>query len=355
VEIYDGSRSLLNTSLRQRLTMAIQRAFVTGGSGFVGRNLIAALKGSGAEVRALARSATAMWTVERAGAEPVAGNLDDEAALRAGMSGCDVVFHAAAQIGDWGNFADFYRTNVAGTEHVLAAACTSGVPRLVHISTEAVLIGGPPLVHVDETRPRPRRPVGLDPITKGMAEARVLAADSPGLTTVVVRPRFVWGAGDTSVLPQFVAAVRQGTYAWIDGGRYPTSTCHVANACEGLLLAAEFGRGGEIYFLTDGPPVEVRAFGTALLRTQGLEAGDRSVPRVVAWWAAVAAEALWRVCGLAGRPPITRMTVRLIGEEVTVDDAKARRELGYQGRLSYEEGLAAMARAHAERSNIPDG
>src|SRR4051812_38112289 len=124
--------------------MAILRAFVTGGSGFVGRNLIAALRESGAQVRALARSAAAMQAVERAGAEPVAGDLDDEAAMRAGMAGCDVVFHAAAQVGDWGNFADFYRANVAGTEHVLAAARASGVPRLVHVSTEAVLVGGPP-------------------------------------------------------------------------------------------------------------------------------------------------------------------------------------------------------------------
>ena len=158
-----------------------------------------------------------------------------------------------------------------------------------------------------------------------------------------MRPRFVWGAGDTSVLPQLVAAVRAGTYAWIDGGRYPISTCHVVNVCEGLLLAAEHGCGGQIYFLTDGPPVELRAFGTALLRTQGLEPGRRSVPHPVAWGAAVAAEALWRVFKLPSRPPITRTMVRLIGEEVTVKDTKARQELGYRGRMSPEEGLSKAA------------
>ncbi|MGK3992444.1 NAD-dependent epimerase/dehydratase family protein [Sorangium sp. So ce1024] len=319
--------------------------FVTGGSGFVGRNLIAALRARGEVVRALARSDAAAAAVSRSGAEPVRGDLDDVDALRGGMAGAQVVYHAAALVQDWGPREDYLRANVAGTEHALAAARAAGVRRFVHVSTEAVLLGGEPLVNVDERRPRPPSPVGLYPLTKALAEERVVAANSPELETVVVRPRLIWGLGDTSLLPQFVEAVRAGKFMWIDGGRALTSTCHVRNLCEGMILAAEKGRGGEIYFLTDGPPIETREFVTRMLATQGVDPGGRSVPRWLAAAFAQLAEWTWTGLRLKGAPPITRTVVRLFGAEVTVNDDKARRELGYQGTVSREAGLEEMARA----------
>jgi len=206
-----------------------------------------------------------------------------------------------------------------------------------------------PLVNVDETRPRPQRPLGLYALTKGAAEARVLAANAPELQTVIVRPRFIWGAGDTTVLPPLAQAVRARAFVWFDGGHYLTSTCHVANACEGLLAAAKYGRGGEIYFVTDGAPVEFRSFVTALLATQRLEPGARSIPAGLARAVAGGAEGAWRLLRLRRELPLTRFRVRIIGEEVTVSDAKARQELGYAGRTSREEGLAKMEIGSASR------
>lgn len=318
------------------------RSFVTGGSGFLGRSLIAALRARGDEVRALARSDAAAGAVAAAGAEPVRGDLDDVAAMTRGMAGCDVAFHAAADVAQFGDVARIAHINVGGTERVLAAARAAGVPRLVHVSTEAVLVGGPRLVRVDETRPRPRRPIGVYPLTKGLAEERVLAANSPSLATVIARPRFIWGAGDTSVLPVLVEAVRAGRFRWIGGGRHLTSTCHVKNVCAGLIACAERGRGGEIYFLTDGEPVELRGFLTALLQTQGVTPGDGELPYWLARAAAWGAEAVWRLLRRPGEPPVTRSAVRLIGDEVTVDDGKARRELGYAPVVTREAGLAEM-------------
>src|SRR5437763_2396961 len=105
----------------------------------------------------------------------------------------------------------------------------------------------------------------------GLAEAAVLAANGEGLETVVVRPRLIWGDGDTSVLPDIVAAVKRGRFVWLGGGRYLTSTCHVDNVVEGALLAAERGKPGEIYFLTEGATVEFRNLMTRLLHTPGID------------------------------------------------------------------------------------
>ncbi len=319
-------------------------AFVTGGSGFVGRNLIRALRSRGQAVRALARSRDAESAVADAGAEPVRGGLDD-ADLSEAMRGCDVVYHAAARVGDFGPESEFVRVNVQGTEHVLRATRRAKVPRFVHVSTEAVLVGGPPIVRADESWPLPERPIGPYPKTKGMAERTVLAACGPDLAAMIVRPRFIWGRDDSTLLPRLVEAVRKGQFAWFDGGRYLTSTCHVANCCEGMILAAEHGRSGESYFLTDGAPVEFRNFITRLLATKGVTPGNRSVPRGVARAVGAAAEVFWRTFRLAGSPPLTRTAVRLVGEEVTVVDAKARRELGYQARISVEEGLRELETA----------
>jgi nucleoside-diphosphate-sugar epimerase len=319
------------------------RAFVTGGSGFVGGRLIPALVERGWEVRGLARSDGAAAKVKALGAEPVMGDLGDREALGRGMEGSAVVFHAAAHVKDWGPRKEFITANVAGTAMCLTQARAVGVPRFIHVSTEAVLLGGPPLVRVDESRPRPDAPFGLYAETKGMAEERVLAANGRDLCTIVMRPRFVWGKGDNAILPKLVASVKSGQFRWIAGGRYLTSTCHVDNVIEGLVLAAERGRPGGIYFLTDGEPVEVRSFFSAMLATQGVDPGERSIPRGLAKAMALASEAAWTVLPfLPGDPPITRTAVRLIGEEVTVDDTRAREELGYRANKSREQGLAEL-------------
>ncbi len=319
--------------------------FVTGGSGFVGRALIAALLERGDTVRALARSDAAAAKITGLGAaiEIVRGDLDDVAALAAGCRGVDTVFHSAATVTDWGDPAEFHRINVEGTARVLAAARAGHARRVVHVSTEAVLADGKPIVRADETRPRASSPVGLYPRTKGQAEEEVLRANGPELSTVIIRPRLIWGPGDTSLLPQITATVRAGKFAWMDGGRYLTSTCHVDNVVEGALLAAEKGTPGAIYFLTDGPPTEMRGFLGALIASQGLEVPTRSVPHWVARAAATASEAFARLVP-SHRPALTRTAVGLLGHEVTVDDGKARRELGYRGRKSVEDGLAELRR-----------
>ncbi|MBN8724848.1 MAG: NAD-dependent epimerase/dehydratase family protein [Acidobacteria bacterium] len=318
------------------------KAFVTGGSGFVGRSLIKMLISRSWEVNALVRSEKSANTVKKLGATPITGDLDNKIAMRDGMKGCQAVFHSAAYVGDWGKYEDFYKDNVLGTENTLAAALEAKVAKFVHVGTEAVLVGGPPIINVDESRPKPAKPLGLYPLTKAMAEDRVIAANSPNLTTVVVRPRFIWGKDDTTILPRLVKSVKDGQFSWIAEGKYLTSTCHVRNVCEGMILAAERGRGGEAYFLTDGKPIEVREFFTKLLQTQGLDPGNKNLPR---WFAKIIAsgiEAFWKFSHLQMEPPITKTALKLMGEEVTVNDSKARRELGYNSPVTIEAGLAEM-------------
>jgi len=309
--------------------------FLTGGSGFVGGELIAALVAGGDEVAALARSDRAAAAVSARGATPVRGDLDDVGALRAGTAGAEVIVHAAAMLSGGRAERDaFRRINVDGTRNVLAAA---GDARTVIVSTEQVVMAGP-LVEVDETAAYPARTVGLYAQTKQQAERAVLDAGG-----IAVRPRMVWGKGDTTLLPTVVAAARAGRLRWIGGGRQRTSTCHVRNVVAGIIAAAGAGRPGEAYFLTDGEPVEFRDFWTRMLATQGVPAPTGTLPRPVAMATAAVTEFAWWALRRRGQPPLDRMTVALLSDECTVRDGKARRDLGYDPPVTIDAGLAEMA------------
>ena len=120
------------------------------------------------------------------------------------------------------------------------------------------------------------------------------------------------------------------------------STCHVDNLCHALILAAERGRGGEAYFVSDGRDGTLKSVIAPLLATRGVDPGERAVPFPVAWTLAGIMGFGWRTLRLRGEPPITRQMLRLIGKDFTVDIGKATSELGYRAVVGWEEGLAEM-------------
>jgi nucleoside-diphosphate-sugar epimerase len=319
-----------------------RKAFVTGGSGFIGGKLLRRLASEGWKARALARSEGSLGKVEEAGAEPVRGDLNDPDSLREAASGCEVAFHAAAEVSEWGPREDFVRGNVTGTENALRGCREAGVGRFVHVGTEAALMVGQPLVQVDESAPLRPDSKAHYPATKALAEQAVRKANGNGFETVVVRPRLVWGPGDTTILPGLVEAIERKRFSWIGGGHHLTDTTHVDNVVEGLLLGAERGRAGEAYFVTDGEPVEFRAFVTALLATRGVTPPDRNTPPAVARASAGALEALWKLLRRDSAPPVTRLAVWLSSLECTIDISKARDELAYTPVKTREEGLAEL-------------
>ena len=317
-------------------------AFVTGGSGFIGGALIERLRREGWNVRALARSDAAAARVREHGAEPVRGDLEDRRALEEGAAGCGIAFHCAAKVDDWGDPEEFDRLNVFGTQNTLDACVAAGVRRFVHAGTEAALSAGQALVNVDEDTPlRPDSPI-LYAASKARAEQRVRAANGDGIDTVVVRPRLVWGRGDTTLLPELIKLVDAGRFRWIGGGGQLTDTTNIDNTVEGLWLAATKAPAGGVYFVTDGEPVVFREFVTSWLGTQGVTPPDKAVPSAVAEAGAAVSERAWRLLRRPGPPPLTRLAVWVSSKECTLDISRARRELGYEPVVTREQGLAAL-------------
>lgn len=314
------------------------RAFVTGGSGFVGGHLIDRLVADGHAVVALARSSAASEAVASRGAEPFEGDLID-GDLGPGVSGSDVVFHAAAWVGSGGDPTEVWRVNVDGTRNLLDAAVAAGARRFVLVSTESVLLDGRSLEQVNETMPVPTDG-HLSPYAASKAAAERLVLGTEDIEAVAVRPRLVWGPGDTTWLPGLVAKVESGVFRWVDGGRHLGSTCHVHNLVEALVLAAERGRPGEAYFVTDGQPRTFREFAGAYLATAGVEVEDASAPGWLMRGAAALLEGVRKV--LPGDPPLNRVEATMVSHPMVIDDTKARRDLGYRPVVTFEQGMASL-------------
>lgn len=303
------------------------RVFLTGGSGFLGRYLISALKDNGAKVYALARSAASAEIVARRGALPIAGDLDADGPWTKALAECEMALHGAALLVPFAPYKDFYAANVVGTRRLLSAARSGGVRRFVQVGAAAVVMGAPrPMRDVEETAPLQEPAFAPYIATKSIAEREIRAASRDGFDAMVVRPPAIWGEG-SHLADSLQEAVAKGQFALIDGGRAVMSTCHAANVASGALAALDKGRGGEAYFLADAQTTTFRAFAATMIGADSLK-----VVRSFPFWAA------WQIGGLQQQlanlgwiknPAITRQLLRLIGKDFTISTAKARRELGW--------------------------
>nr|WP_279384378.1 NAD-dependent epimerase/dehydratase family protein [Geotalea toluenoxydans] len=166
------------------------KALVTGGGGFLGNAIVRLLMARGDDVRSFSRSEYP--ELAQLGVEQVQGDLADTERMTTAAAGCDVVFHVAAKAGIWGDHADYHRANVTGTENVLAACRKQAIKRLVYTGSPSVVFDGRDVEGSDESLPYLEHYEAHYPQTKALAEQLVLAANSPSLATVSLRPHLIW-------------------------------------------------------------------------------------------------------------------------------------------------------------------
>jgi hypothetical protein len=319
------------------------RIFVTGASGFVGGAATKHLVGEGHKVRAMSRSEKSDDAIRKVGAQPVRCNLEDVDASVIGDA--EVVLHCAAFVEQWGPREAWKRFNVDGTARMLAAARGAGVKRFIHIGTEASLFCGQHLRGVDETYPLALRSPYPYSATKAQAEALVRAANTPEFETIVLRPRFIWGPGDTTLLPAIVAMAREGKFMWIDHGRNRTSTTHIANLVHAIELALTNGFGGQAYFILDDGVRTMREMISGMAAARGVTLPNKSAPAWLADVIGAVSETAWRLFALKGEPPLTRFSAMILSREAVLKDDKARFEMGYAPVITVDAGMVELRNA----------
>lgn len=325
------------------------KVLVTGGGGFLGRHIVSKLLARGDSVRVLGRRAYP--DLETQGVETILADLQDAAAVGQACRGMEAVFHVGAQAAYWGSWRSFYGPNVMGTRNVLEGCRKADVRKLIYTSTPSVVSAHGGLEGADESVPYPDRYVCHYPATKAVAERLVLAANGVGgLLTVSLRPHLIFGPGDPHLFPRIIARARRGRLFQVGEGRNRVDVVYVENAAEAHLLAAEkMGAGspvnGQAYFISQGIPVVLWAWINGILERLRLPRVRRKLSHGMARAVGAAMEIAYTVLPLRGEPRMTRFLADQLATSHYFDISKARKDLGYEPRISTEDGLERTIKA----------
>jgi len=316
---------------------------VTGGNGFVGRHLVAALVGRGDRVRVLALPGEDCDELEELGVEVHRGDICSAATLRAPMGGVDAVFHLAAMMHVWRPLADYRVVNVRGTANVCRAALECSVERVVHMSSSSVY-GMAWNAPVHESFPLSPYP---DPYPKSKAEAdrlvRRMVADA-GLPAVVVRPDQIFGPGDRLHFGAMADRLRTGRGFVVGRGDNAIPMVYVSDAVQGLLLALDRAAPvGEAYNISAAEPMTQAEFLSAIAEEIGVPPPRVHLPYRALYAAASAAERVYATRRNGHRPPMTRLGVAFLGTDVRYSIEKAHSQLGYRPQVTLRGGIASTA------------
>jgi nucleoside-diphosphate-sugar epimerase len=322
-------------------------ALVTGAGGFLGQFLVEQLLAVGSRVRAFVRRECP--ELKALAVETVSGDLTNATAVDAACQGVDVVFHAGAIAGIWGDWGDFYATNTLGTRNILAACLRQGVRKLVYTSSPSVTFDGSDQAGIDESAPYPSSWLAHYPHSKALAEKEVLAQNGRGLATCALRPHLIWGPRDRHLVPRLIARARAGQLRRIGSGDNLVDMVYVENAAAAHLQAAdalEFGSpvAGRAYFISQGEPVNCWQWIDELLALANLQPVRRSLPLGLAYAAGAALETAYRLSGRKDEPRMTRFLALQLGRSHYFDISAARRDFGYRPAISTAEGMARLGR-----------
>lgn len=329
-------------------------ALVTGGTGLLGSHIAEQLRQQGWNVRALCRAGSRTGFLEGIGVTIVPGDLTDRHALREACEGVDVVYHAAARVGDWGPWDDFVRISIDGTQNLLDVCAAAGVKRFLHISSISVYghVDGEGSAF-DETAP-----LGVDvhkwsyyTRAKVEAESRVWAAHKSGKVHVsVIRPSWLYGPRDRATLPRLIDSIRNGKLKIIGDGSNRLNVVHAGNVAEASILAATSDRAlGEAYNCCHDGVITQRQYFDMIADALGEKRVTKSVPYRVAYHAAFLMECFGHAFNTKKPPLATRYAIWLMGRRCFFECNKLKQQLGWSSSVEYGAGVRAAVEDYLER------
>lgn len=320
---------------------------VTGGTGFLGKHLVRALVGAGHRVRFLGRSMDdpAVRALIEAGAAPVRADLRDQPAVIEACRDAEIVFHVGALSAPWGRRADFFDINVGGTRSVVSGCSVHGVRRLIYVSSPSVLFDGRDHINLPDNAPYPRRFTSTYSLTKKLGEDLVNAASS-SLETVIIRPKAMFGPGDTALLPRLITAARRGRLPQIGGGGNLVDLTYVENVVHALILSMTTSQAvGRTYNITNDEHPNLWTVIRSTLSRLGLSTNLRRIPLPVALAAAAIMEGVAKITGR--EPTLTRYSAAILARTQTYDISAAKRDLAYAPIVPFAEGMERTLEALA--------
>lgn len=316
----------------------MKKVLVTGATGFLGKYVVEELVDHGYQVRAFGRNHTIGQSLVNSSVTFVQGDLTNQEDLTKACQEMDMVIHAGALSTVWGPWEDFYQTNVLGTKYVLEACREANIERLVYVSSPSIYAAPRDQLGIKESdAPQENR---LNNYIRSKLASEKLFKDYPDVSSVILRPRGLFGIGDTSILPRVLNLSQKIGIPLIGDGRQLMDMTCVENVALAIRLALETPQAaGEVYNITNGEPRVFRDLIEETLRGLGYPIRYRKIPAPLVSAISSILEFIYKNLKLKGEPALTRYTYYLLRYSQTLDISKAERDLGYRPKITISEGI----------------
>jgi len=323
------------------------KTLITGGTGFLGKALAIRLLDLGFDVSVMGRNQIIGSTLAKKGIHFIAADLTDAKQVHLACQGQNMVFHCGALSSPWGAYSAFHKTNVLGTQNVIEGCQKHHIDRLVHVSTPSIYFDFQHRLNIQENAALPMQACNYYAQTKRIAEDLVDQAFKRGLPTITLRPRGIFGPGDTSLIPRLIHANRRSGVPLIDDGSALVDITYIDNVVDALVacLNAPDSAIGQKFNITNGKPMILKTIVDQLFRVLEEPPRYRPMSYQTASRLASLLEAA-SLCLTLGRiePPLTRYSVGVLAKSQTLDITAAKTILDYQAKVSIEEGLNRFAK-----------
>ena len=330
----------------------VMKILVTGASGFIGGRFARFALEQGLQVRINGRRPEAVESLVARGAEFVQGDLADPQLAQVLCHGVDAVVHCAGAVGVWGDYQRFYQGNVAVTDNIIEGCLTQKVRRLLHLSSPSIYFDGQSHVGISEEQ-IPERFSDHYGATKYLAEEKVFAAAQQGLEVLAFRPRFVTGAGDTSIFPRLINMQRKGRLSIIGDGLNKVDFTSMQNLNDVLFsgLLAGSAALGQVYNISNGEPVPLWDAVNYVLQQMGLPPVTRHLPYPVAYSLAALNEGVCKLLPGKPEPTLFRLGVAVMAKYFSLDISRAREYLDYDPQVSLWTALDEFCAWYAQQQH----
>ena len=316
----------------------MKKVLVTGATGFLGKYVVEELVEHGYQVRAFGRNSQVGRSLENSSVSFFKGDLTKADDVLEACKGMDLVVHAGALSTVWGPWEDFYQANVLGTKYVLEACRQTDIQRLVYVSSPSVYAAPKDQLAIKESDAPEEN--NLNNYIRSKLASEKLFKDYPDVPSIILRPRGLFGIGDTSILPRVINLSQKIGIPLIEDGRQLMDMTCVENVALAIRLAIEAPEAkGEVYNITNGEPRTFRDLLEESLTGLGYPIKYRKISASLLSGIASSLEFLYKTLNLKGEPALTRYTYYLLRYSQTLDISKAEKELGYHPKISISEGI----------------
>lgn len=314
---------------------------VTGGTGFLGQKLAQRLVKNGSNVTVIGRNENIGEYLQSQGIRFLKTNLEDQKAVIYACKNADYIFHCGALSSPWGRYLDFYHANVLGTRHIIQACQTHAIKRLIYVSTPSVYFDFSHRLNIKETDYLTSKPANHYVATKLIAEQEITKAHQQGLPVISIRPRAIFGPGDTTILPRLLKANSRTGIPLINQGQALIDMTYVGNVVDALLLCQSAPNHllGRIFNITNGQPMYLVDLLAMLAQKLECQLKLKKLNYHFAYSLAQVMEIFSKSLLNHREPILTRYTVGVLSFSQTLDITSAKSELGYQPRIDIEQGL----------------